>query len=197
MKTIKNNHEFELKEYENEVTPISDNHVLLENNVRDMNSQIMNQYSHKVNTIEEIKTLSEIVQTLREKKKATGFKRVHGQNKFNRLAERLIYLATHPFEGNIRHELQLLLADDDTHEYAILNEEKETYKHEGEKLVRYKNMIRRQIEEEEKREEHTVRNQHEFFKYHNENATLLREFNELKKVQQLLIGEVPFDIIQN
>jgi hypothetical protein len=34
-----------------------------------------------------------------------------------------------------------------------------------------------------------VKNQHEFFRYHNENTTLLREFNELKKNQKYLLFE--------
>ena len=42
MKTIKGNHEFELDEYEKEVNPITENHKLLENNVRQMNEEIMN-----------------------------------------------------------------------------------------------------------------------------------------------------------
>ena len=41
-----------------------------------------------------------------------------------------------------------------------MNEEKEKQRRDREKLIRYKNMIRREIEEEEKREEHVVKNQH-------------------------------------
>lgn len=51
-------------------------------------------------------------------------------------------------------------------------------------------MVRKEIEEEEKREEHIIKNQHEFYKYHIENTTLVREFNDLKKTQKILSDEV-------
>ena len=52
MKTIKNNHEFELEEYENEVHPISDNFQQIESNVKQMNLEIMKEYSLKVEKTE-------------------------------------------------------------------------------------------------------------------------------------------------
>lgn len=37
MKTIKNNHEFQLEEYEQEVAPVEDNFNRIETNVKQMN----------------------------------------------------------------------------------------------------------------------------------------------------------------
>jgi hypothetical protein len=48
MKTIKNNHEFELNEYEKEVNPIQDDYKRIEENVKHMNVEIMKEYNHKV-----------------------------------------------------------------------------------------------------------------------------------------------------
>ncbi len=76
----------------------------------------------------------------------------------------------------------------------LVDEQRQRQRREGEKLIRYKNMIRKQIEQEQKREQHIVKNQHQFFKYHNENTTLVREFNELKKLQKYLREEVFFGL---
>lgn len=54
-----------------------------------------------------------------------------------------MYLATHPFDGDVKAELRELIDDEGTDNATKLNEEKEKYKREGEKLIRYKNMIRR------------------------------------------------------
>ena len=40
-----------------------------------------------------------------------------------------------------------------------MDEQRQRQRREGEKLIRYKNMIRKEIEEE-----HIVKNQHEFYK---------------------------------
>jgi chromosome segregation ATPase len=52
MKTIKNNHEFELGEYEQEVAPIQDNFNRIETNVKQMNVEIMKEYNLKVEKTE-------------------------------------------------------------------------------------------------------------------------------------------------
>ena len=105
---------------------------MLENNVRHMNGEIMSEYTLKIEKKEMIEQIGKKAELLKEKKKEKGFKKLHGENKLNRLFERLVYLATHPFEGEVKQELKaLILAEnDDTEENAKVSEEKERCKRE-------------------------------------------------------------------
>lgn len=87
-------------------------------------------------------------------------KKLQVSGKLNRILEQLVFLATHLFDGDVKKELKALLGDRANEEYDRLDEEKQKQRRQGEKLMRYKNMIRREIEEEEKREEHISKNQH-------------------------------------
>lgn len=87
-------------------------------------------------------------------------KKLQVSGKLNRILEQIVFLATHPFDGDVKKELKALLGDRANEEYDRLDEEKQKQRRQGEKLMRYKNMIRREIEEEEKREEHISKNQH-------------------------------------
>lgn len=187
MKTIKNNHEFELNEYEHEVNPIQDDFRRIEENVKHMNTEIMKEYNHKVEKGEDITAKHALIATLKDRKKALTIKKLEEEGKFRRLTERLTDLAQHTFELDLKQELKTMLDSSDRDTRLMRqDEEKERMKKEGEKLLRYKNMVRKEIEEEEKREEHIIKNQHEFYKFHIENTTLVREFNDLKKTQKIL-----------
>lgn len=63
------------------------------------------------------------------------------------MSEKLVYLATHPFDGDVKMELKNLLDEKHSDQFTKRDEEREKRKREGEKLIRYKNMIRREIEE--------------------------------------------------
>jgi hypothetical protein len=52
-------------------------------------------------------------------------------------------LATHPFDGDVKAELRELVDGEGAEDMTRANEEKEKDKREGEKLIRYKNMLRR------------------------------------------------------
>ena len=82
---------------------------------------------------------------MKEKKKEATFKKLHGDNRIVRMEERLVYLATHPFDCDLKEELKCLLEEEGEDESTKLNEEKEKQRRDREKLIRYKNMIRREI----------------------------------------------------
>ena len=97
-----------------------------------MNEEIMSEYTHKISKMEEISTLSQKVDELKEKKKDSMFRKLNVEGKFNRLAERLVYLATHPFDGDVNKELRNLIDGDIEEEHInSLDEEKEKQRREG------------------------------------------------------------------
>ena len=55
------------------------------------------------------------------------------------------------------------------------------------KLIRKKDFIRKQIEEQEKREQQIVRNKNLYFHYYNDNTALVNYFNELKQEETRLV----------
>ena len=59
---------------------------------------------------------------MKERKKEATFKKLHGENKLVRMEERLVYLATHPFDCDIKNELKELLEDENSDESTRLNE---------------------------------------------------------------------------
>jgi chromosome segregation ATPase len=146
MKTIKNNHEFELNEYEHEVTPIQDDFKRIEENVKHMNLEIMKEYNHKVEKGEDIGGKHALIAALKQQKKNLTIKKLEEEGKFRRLTEKLTDLARHTFDIDLKQELKAMLdsSDRDTH-LMRQDEEKERMKKEGEKLLRYKNMVRKEI----------------------------------------------------
>lgn len=127
----------------------------------------MKEYNHKVEKGEDIASKNQKISTLKDTKRALTIKKLEEEGKFRRLIEKLTHLAEHTFDIDLKHELKVMLDSSDKETHLLRqDEEKERMKKEGEKLLRYKNMVRKEIEEEEKREEHIIKNQHEFYKYH-------------------------------
>lgn len=73
--------------------------------------EIMNEYTLKVQKIDLINELSQKAEALKEKKKKAMVKKLQVSGKLNRILEQLVYLATHPFDGDVKKELKTLLGD--------------------------------------------------------------------------------------
>ena len=76
MKTIKNTHEFELQEYEAEVTPIARNFRKVEDNVKHMNQEIMKEYTHKMDKQDQIYQKQTHINALKEAKRAATLRKL-------------------------------------------------------------------------------------------------------------------------
>lgn len=72
--------------------------------------------------IELIKELAEKSEALKEKKKSSVAKKLAVEGKLNRVLERLVYLATHPFDGDVKKELKALLDSKTNEEFNQLDE---------------------------------------------------------------------------
>ena len=66
----------------------------------------MNEYTDKVDKQFQIEQLNQKSEQLKERKKQATFKKLHGENRLVRMEERLVYLATHPFDCDIKAELK-------------------------------------------------------------------------------------------
>jgi hypothetical protein len=74
-----------------------------------MNIEIMKEYSLKVEKTELAERNLQLIESLKEKKRDATVRKLSVENRFTRLAERLTYLATHPFDVDLKVELKQLL----------------------------------------------------------------------------------------
>lgn len=71
--------------------------------------EIMKEYNLKVEKTQLIKEQLDLVNMFKEKKKQLMLNKLELEGRFKRLAEKLTYLAKHPFDCDIRGQLQSLL----------------------------------------------------------------------------------------
>ncbi len=74
-----------------------------------MNIEIMKEYSLKVEKTELAERNLQLIESLKEKKRDATVRKLSVENRFTRLAERLTFLATHPFDVDLKVELKQLL----------------------------------------------------------------------------------------
>lgn len=71
-----------------------------------MNIEIMKEYNHKVEKVDQIKIKNQFITALKEKKKRLTIKKLQEKGKFIRLSEKLTDLAKHTFELDIKKQLK-------------------------------------------------------------------------------------------
>lgn len=62
----------------------------------------MKQYTLKIAKTEKIDNYHKLIEKLKEKKKKSATKKLEINGKLTRIAEKLTYLATHPFDGDVK-----------------------------------------------------------------------------------------------
>jgi hypothetical protein len=62
----------------------------------------MKEYTLKIEKTEKIDTYLKLIEQLKEKKKKSTTKKLEINGKLTRIAEKLTYFATHPFDGDVK-----------------------------------------------------------------------------------------------
>lgn len=62
----------------------------------------MKEYTLKIEKTDKIDNYTKLIQQLKDKKKKSTTKKLEINGKLTRIAEKLTYLATHPFDGDVK-----------------------------------------------------------------------------------------------
>ncbi len=183
LKKVRDTHRFEMEENMLEVVPIGREMELVESNIKSLNEDILQTYLSKVQLSEQIGSLQERAALLADILQSNKRKSSIARQNYLRFVESLsIVHSNYHKDRKLKTKLKALSEGVDYEP----NQEYEAGKRENEGLLREKLLIKKRIDEEEKKEAGLIKSQGDIAHFHGHTVQLVCEHNSLRKERDQL-----------